>query len=76
MIWPPTILPPTIWPDSPRAPTVQVLLQRHLDLMHAASPPESVHALDADALDAPDIAFFTLREGRSKAGTLLGMGAL
>lgn len=58
--------------DSPLAPEVLPLLQRHLDLMHASSPPESVHALDPAELAGPGIAFFTLREGE----TVLGMGAL
>ena len=58
--------------DRPVLPHVLPLLQRHLDLMHASSPPESVHALDPAALDTPDVAFFTLREGEA----VLGMGAL
>lgn len=58
--------------DSPLAADVLPLLQRHLDLMHASSPPESVHALDPGALAGPDVAFFTLREGDA----VLGMGAL
>lgn len=57
--------------DRPVAPDVLPLLQRHLDLMHASSPPESVHALDPAALDTPDVAFFTLRDGDA----VLGMGA-
>lgn len=58
--------------DRPVSPQVLPLLQRHLDLMHASSPPESVHALDPEALDTPDVAFFTLREGDA----VLGMGAV
>lgn len=58
--------------DRPVSPQVLPLLQRHLDLMHAASPPESVHALDPEALDTPDVAFFTLHEGDA----VLGMGAV
>ncbi|MDZ4096527.1 MAG: GNAT family N-acetyltransferase [Paracoccaceae bacterium] len=58
--------------DTPLAPEVLVLLQRHLDLMWAASPPESVHALDPFELDVPEVKFFTLREGE----TVLGMSAL
>lgn len=58
--------------DRPTLPHVLPLLQRHLDLMHASSPPESVHALDPDALDTPEVAFFTLRDG----DTVLGMGAI
>ncbi|MBT9247036.1 GNAT family N-acetyltransferase [Gemmobacter fulvus] len=58
--------------DTPLAAEVLPLLQRHLALMHASSPPESVHALDPAELDTPDVAFFTLREGAS----VLGMGAV
>ena len=58
--------------DRPVLPHVLPLLQRHLDLMHASSPPESVHALDPAALDTPDVAFFTLFEGDA----VLGMGAV
>lgn len=63
---------PAIRRDSPLLPEVTVLLQRHLDLMRASSPPESVHALDPEALAVPSVRFFTLREG----DTVLGMGAL
>jgi len=58
--------------DTPLAPDVLPLLQRHLEMMWAASPPESVHALDPAELAAPGIAFFTLREGAA----VLGMGAI
>jgi len=58
--------------DTPLAPEVLPLLQRHLDLMWATSPPESVHALDPAELAAEGIAFFTLREGAA----VLGMGAV
>lgn len=58
--------------DRSVSPEVLPLLKRHLDLMHASSPPESVHALDPAALDTSDVAFFTLREGE----TVLGMGAV
>lgn len=61
-----------IRPDSPLRAPVLALLQRHLDLMWASSPPESVHALDPEGLATPDIDFFTLAEG----GALLGMGAI
>ena len=40
------------------------LLEEHLADMYATSPPESVHALDVNALRAPDITFFSAwREG-------------
>lgn len=58
--------------DRSVSPQVLPLLQRHLDLMHASSPPGSVHALDPAALDTADVAFFSLRDGE----TVLGMGAV
>lgn len=58
--------------DSPLAPEVTALLERHLALMWASSPAESVHALTPGDLAAPEVAFFTLRE----RGAVLGMGAL
>lgn len=51
---------------------VRALLAEHLADMHAASPPESVHALDLDALRAPEVTFVAARED----GLLLGCGAL
>ena len=39
--------------------------------MHADTPPESIHMLDAGALDNPDVAFFVLRD----AGRPVAMGA-
>lgn len=51
---------------------VRALLVEHLADMSAVSPPESVHALDLDALRAPDVTFFAARED----GVLLGCGAL
>lgn len=35
------------------------LLEEHLADMYATSPPESVHALDVDALKSPEITFFS-----------------
>jgi putative acetyltransferase len=58
--------------DRSVSPQVLPLLRRHLDLMYASSPPESVHALDPAELDTADVAFFTLREGEA----VLGMGAV
>lgn len=49
------------------------LLQAHLDEMHLHSPPESVHALDLDALRRPEITFWAVRNGD---GELMGCGAL
>jgi putative acetyltransferase len=62
----------SIQPDDLAHPAVQALLSEHLEDMYATSPPESVHALDLDALRAVDIAFFSAWDGES----LLGCGAL
>ena len=51
---------------------VTQLLQEHLDHMHATSPAESVHALNADSLAADGITFWSVRDD----GALLGCGAL
>ena len=58
--------------DDLRGAAIQQLLQLHLDAMHAHSPPESVHALDLEALRHPAITFWTAWEGDD----LLGCGAL
>ena len=58
--------------DDLRHPAVIALLQEHLDWMHRISPPESVHALDLEALRGPGITFWTLWDG----GVLAGCGAL
>ena len=46
--------------DDLRGPEIDELLQTHLDHMRAISPPESVHALDLDALRVPSITFWTM----------------
>jgi putative acetyltransferase len=48
------------------------LLQEHLRSIYLHSPPESVHALDIEALRRPEITFWTVWEGDE----LLGCGAL
>lgn len=48
------------------------LLAEHLADMHATSPACSVHALDLDALRAPEVTVWTAR----REGELLGCGAL
>lgn len=52
-------------------PIIQ-LLAEHMQDMRSTSPPESVHALDIDALKAPDITFWSAWEDAE----LLGCGAL
>lgn len=61
-----------ISPDSPLAPDVRELLSRHLAFTTATSPPEDMHAMDADALLDPAVGFYSYRRG----GVLLGVGAL
>jgi len=58
--------------DDLTGPGIAALLSAHLEHGNAHSPPESVHALDLDGLRAPDITFWSARDG----GDLLGCGAL
>jgi putative acetyltransferase len=58
--------------DDLHGPEIQALLQEHLDSMKLYSPPESIHALDIEALRKPEITFWTVWEN----GELLGCGAL
>jgi GrpB-like predicted nucleotidyltransferase (UPF0157 family)/GNAT superfamily N-acetyltransferase len=51
---------------------VKALLTRHLEGMHANSPPGQVFALDCSGLQKPEISFYALWEGED----LLGFGAL
>ncbi len=62
----------TIKPDNLQGSQIRALLERHLDEMRAASPPESVHALDLEGLRAPNITFWSIWDGDQ----LLGCGAL
>lgn len=59
--------------DDLRGADIVALLQEHLDEMFLHSPPESVHALDLEALRRPEITFWTVREND---GELMGCGAL
>lgn len=70
-------MPPTttarVDADDPLRPDVLALLEQHLADMFATSPPESVHALDPDALTDPAVTFWTARDA---GGVLLGTVAL
>jgi putative acetyltransferase len=57
--------------DLTRAPVVR-MLEEHLADMYAVSPPESVHALDLDALRGPELSFWSAWE----ADLLAACGAL
>ena len=58
--------------DDLQGPEIRVLLEEHLHNMAQLSPPESVHALDIDALRHPAVTFWTAWSGPE----LLGCGAL
>ena len=58
--------------DNATHAAVLALLDEHLREMYAASPPESVHALDRSELRASDVTFWTAWDGEE----LLGCGAL
>lgn len=58
--------------DNASDAAVLALLDEHLREMYAATPPESVHALDPSELRAPDVTFWTAWDGDE----LLGCGAL
>jgi putative acetyltransferase len=58
--------------DDLRGVQIAALLQEHMDHMSSISPPESMHALDLNALRSPNITFWTAWEGEH----LLGCGAL
>ncbi|MBX3698355.1 MAG: GNAT family N-acetyltransferase [Dokdonella sp.] len=65
-------MPPEIRIDDLSAPAVHALLRDHLQNMALHSPPESIHALDLEALRHPCITFWTAWDGQE----LLGCGAL
>ena len=58
--------------DDLQGPAIHALLREHLQSMALHSPPESIHALDLEALRKPEITFWTAWE----SGELLGCGAL
>ncbi|MDP5353104.1 MAG: GNAT family N-acetyltransferase [Paracoccaceae bacterium] len=57
--------------ESPTGADLALLMARHTQAMHADTPPESIHMMDATALDSPNIHFFVLRD----QGQPVGMGA-
>lgn len=64
---------PAIRRESPTLPDLALLMERHTAAMHAETPPESIHMLDAAALAVPGIDFFVMRDD---GGRPVGMGAL
>ncbi|WP_127476220.1 GNAT family N-acetyltransferase [Microbacterium sulfonylureivorans] len=61
-----------IRPDDLRGAPTRRLIAFHLEGMHDTSPPESVHALDAEALQDPTVSFWSAWIGDD----LAGIGAL
>lgn len=57
--------------ESPLGPDMAFVMARHTADMHADTPPESIHMMDADALAIPEVSFYVLRD----AGKAIGMGA-
>lgn len=47
--------------ESPLTEDLALLMARHTEAMHADTPAESIHMLDASGLDRPEISFFVLR---------------
>ncbi len=58
--------------DDLSGPEIAGLLEGHLDHMATLSPPDTVYALDLDALRVPEVTVWTVWDG----GELLGCGAL
>lgn len=58
--------------DDLRGPEIIGLLHEHLHSMTLYSPPESIHALDLQALRGPDISFWSVWQDAE----LLGCGAI
>jgi putative acetyltransferase len=61
----------TIGAESPLGADLRLLMERHTADMHADTPPESIHMMDASQLAAPGIEFFVMRD----VGVPVAMGA-
>jgi putative acetyltransferase len=58
--------------DDLSSPKIIELLREHLHSMTLHSPPESIHALDVEALRKPEITFWSVWDGTA----LMGCGAI
>ncbi|MEU7740700.1 GNAT family N-acetyltransferase [Nonomuraea sp. NPDC049158] len=58
--------------DDLSGPEIAAFLEEHLQEMRSITPLESKHALDLDALRAPEVTFWTAVDG----DTLVGCGAI
>ena len=61
----------TIAAESPLGADLRLLMERHTADMHADTPPESIHMMDASQLATPGIEFFVMRD----TGVPVAMGA-
>ena len=61
----------TIRKESPLGADLTLLMERHTADMHADTPPESIHMMDASQLAIPEVSFFVMRDGQKP----VGMGA-
>ena len=61
----------TITEESPVGADLRLLFERHTADMHADTPPESIHMMDASELAIPEVRFFVMRD----VGMPVGMGA-
>lgn len=57
--------------ESPLGADLALLMERHTADMHADTPPESIHMMDAGQLAKPGISFFVMRD----TGVPVGMAA-
>ena len=57
--------------ESPLGADLSLLMERHSADMHADTPPESIHMMDAGQLAVPAVSFFVMRD----VGVPVGMGA-
>lgn len=61
----------TITREDPTGADLALLFERHTADMHADTPPESIHMMDAAELRIPEVRFYVLRQD----GQPLAMGA-
>lgn len=61
----------TVTKERPVGPDLALLFERHTADMHADTPPESIHMMDASELDIPEVGFYVMRA----AGVPVAMGA-
>lgn len=54
--------------DDLRGAQIVRFLEEHVRQMRSITPPESKHALDLDALRAPEVTFWSVRDGQAVVG--------